>query len=263
MSGAPTAPLVVLPVGPEAAFGVGAVSLGPDGVHGTMPTGRPYLGPDGRPSVGALGVLVDDVTGYAVIHGLIDGAWSVSTEIWLDLLGPLPDSGTLSASARVVHATTVSGFTEGWVADDSGVRIAQCRQRGRAIPETPFDLEPSSYHVRTGATDVAELIGLQPVDGRTTLLSITPDLENPRHMLHGGVSLCASEVTAVLSRMAAGVDLPTSSVHIAHTRGIPAGSEVLFRAETRHAGRTFWITEVTGWVNGKVACVSTVSAQKL
>lgn len=263
MSGASTAPLVVLPVGPEAAFGVGAVSLAPDGVRGSMPAGRPYVGPDGRPSVGSLGVLVDDVTGYAVIDGLIGGTWSVSVEIWLDLLGPMPGSGTLSASARVVHGTTLSAFTEGWVADDSGVRIAQCRQRGRAIPESPFDLEPSTFHVRTGAQDVTELIGLQPVDGRTTLLSITPDLENPRHMLHGGVSLCASEVTAVLSRMAAGVDLPTSSVHIAHTRGIPAASEVLFRAVTKHAGRTFWITEVTGWVNGKVACVSTISAQNL
>lgn len=181
----------------------------------------------------------------------------------MDLLRPVPHTGHLAASARGAQSSTISAFTEGWVRDDAGIIVAQCRQRGRAIPENPFDLDPPSYHVRTGVSEVADLIGLQSVDGLSTLLTVTPDLENPLHMLHGGVSFCASEVTALLSRMAAGVDLPTSSVHIAHTRGIPACSEVLFRAETRHAGRTFWITEVTGWVNGKVACVSTVSAQNL
>jgi acyl-coenzyme A thioesterase PaaI-like protein len=254
---------IVVPSGPEAVFGVGSVDVRLDGVHGTMPLGPVLTGPDGRPSAGALGVLVDDVTGYAVIDGLVGGRWSVSVEIWLDMLAPLPATGSLAAQARVVHATADSAFTEGWVADDAGTRVAVCRQRGRAIGEGPEDLAPSSFALPQQPSDVADLIVLSPLDADSARLRVVPHLENPRRMLHGGVSLCASEVTAVRSRMAAGVDLPTSSVHIAHTRAIPAGSEVMFRARTRHAGRSFWVTEVTGWADGRIACVSTVSAQHL
>lgn len=254
---------IVLPVGPEEAFAVGAVEPRSDGVHGTMPMGPAFLGPDGRPSAGALGVLVDDVTGYAVIDGLIGGSWSVSTEIWLDLLATVPGSGTLSAHARVVHASADTAFTEGWVHDESGACIAVCRQRGRAIPEDPAALSMSSFEVPAQPAHVSDLIGLRYVDDDTTCLTVAAHLENPRHMLHGGVTICASEVTAVRSRLAAGIDLPTSSIHTAYTRGIPAGSEIIFTAKTRHAGRTFWVTEVTGRVGGKVSSVTTVSAQSL
>jgi acyl-coenzyme A thioesterase PaaI-like protein len=226
-----------------------------------MPTGPAFLGPDGRPSAGALGVLVDDVTGYAVIDGLVGGSWSVSVEIWLDLLAPLPATGTLSARARIVQATAVSAFTEGWVLDDSGTCVAVCRQRGRAIPEDPATMQPSAFQVPAQHSGVAELIGLRPLGADSAVLTVVPHLENPRHMLHGGVSMCASEVTAMASRLGAGIDLPTSSIHIAHTRAIPAGAEVLFQAETRHAGRSLWVSEVTGRVDGRIACVSTVSAQ--
>lgn len=253
----------VLPVGPEEAFGVGAVETGEEGMQGSMPMSPRFTGPDGRPSAGSLGVLVDDVTGYTVIDGLLGGSWSVSTEIWIDLLGPVPATGTLSARARLLHGTAVSAFTEGSVHDESGGCVAVCRQRGRAIPEDPADLDRPDYRVRSGAGDLTELIGLRTLDADRAALTVTPDLENPRHMMHGGITLCASEVTAVRSRMAAGVDLPTSSIHTSYTRGIPAGSEVELRATTRHAGRTFWVSEVTGWVAGRIASVTTVSAQVL
>jgi acyl-coenzyme A thioesterase PaaI-like protein len=263
MTASPRTDTVVLPVGPEEAFGVGAVEHRDDGVHGTMPMGPAFLGPDGRPSAGALGVLVDDVTGYAVIDGLVGGSWSVSTEIWLDLLGPVPATGTLAARARILHGSAVSAFTEGWVHDESGDCVAVCRQRGRAIPEDPTDLRPAVFEVPTRPTDVADLIGLVALDSDSGVLAVVPHLENPRRMLHGGITMCAAEVTAVRSRLAAGVDLPTSSIHTAYTRGIPAGSEIVFRAETRHRGRTFWVSTVTGSVDGKVASVTTVSAQTL
>lgn len=263
MTAAPRTATVVVPVGPEVAFGVGAVEHRDDGVHGTMPMGPAFLGPDGRPSAGALGVLVDDVTGYAVIDGLIGGSWSVSTEIWLDLLGPVPVTGNLSARARILHATAVSAFTEGWVHDESGSCVAVCRQRGRAIPEYPTDMRPAVFDVPAQPRDISDLIGLVALDGGSSVLTVVPHLENPRGMLHGGVTMCAAEVTAVRSRMAAGIDLPTSSIHTAYTRGIPAGSEIVFEAQARHSGRTFWVSEVTGRVGDKVASVTTVSAQTL
>ncbi|KRB76121.1 hypothetical protein ASE01_13920 [Nocardioides sp. Root190] len=263
MSDSPQGTTTVVAVGPEEAFGVGAVTLGPDGVSGTMTMGPPFTGPDRRPSAGALGVLVDDVTGYAVIEGLLGARWSVSTEVWLDLLGPVPASGRLSAQARVRHASATTAFTEGWVYDDSGACVAVCRQRGRAMPDDPTELRPAAFQVPMRPSNALDLIGLKGLGDDSTSLVVLPHLENPRGMLHGGVTMCGAEMTAVRSRMAAGVDLPTSSIHTAYTRGIPAGSEVVFRAETRHSGRSFWISEVTGRVADRVCSVTTVSAQAL
>ncbi|WP_198020096.1 PaaI family thioesterase [Nocardioides sp. J54] len=213
--------------------------------------------------MGALGVLVDDVTGYTVIEGLIGSSWSVSTEIWLDVLAPLPATDALVARARLLHATNVSAFTEGWVRDSTGAMVVACRQRGRALAEDPTDLRPSSYELPGAAEDVSTLLGLRTLGADRTSLEVVPLLENPRHMLHGGVTMCAAEVTAVQSRLAAGVDLPTTSLHTAYTRGVPAGSTIEFRASTRHAGRTFWVTEVVGVVDDRITSVSTVSAQVL
>lgn len=253
----------VLAVGPEETFGVGAVLPGPDGVHGTMPL-RPVLaGPDGRPSVGALGVLVDDVTGYAVNTSLADGTWSVTTEIWLDLLSPVPATGDLSAHARVVHGSTVSAFTSGTVHDQSGRGIAMCRQRGRALPEAPTGMRPSDYRLPSAAADAGGLIGLRSLGPDHAGFTVTAHLENPLRILHGGITFCASEVAAAGSRAAAGVDLPTSSVHVVYTRAIPAGSDVDLTVTTRHAGRSFWVSEVTGRVDGRTCSVATVTAQHL
>ena len=84
---------LVYATGPETLFGVGQVEHDEGTVRGSMPTGSPLVGPDGRPSVGALGVLVDNVLGYSIIDSLELGIWSVSTEIWLHLLAPLPTDG--------------------------------------------------------------------------------------------------------------------------------------------------------------------------
>jgi acyl-coenzyme A thioesterase PaaI-like protein len=253
----------VLAVGPEETFGVGAVVPGPDGVRGTMPL-RPVLsGPDGQPSVGSLGVLVDDVTGYAVNTRLADGTWSVTTEIWLDLLAPVPATGDLSAHAQVVRGSKVSVFTSGTVHDRSGHCIAVCRQRGRALPEAPAQVRPSDYRVPSAATDAAGLIGLRSLGPDRTGFTVTAHLENPLRILHGGITFCASEIAATSSRSAAGVDLPTSSVHVVYARAIPAGADVDLTVTTRHAGRSFWVSEVTGRVEGRVCSVATVTAQHL
>ena len=92
-------------------------------------------------------------------------------------------------------------------------------------------------------------------------MTVTPALENPRRMLHGGISLCASEVAATRSRRVAGSDLGTSSLHIVHSRAIPAGSRVEFHTTTQHAGRSLWITDVIGVVDGRTCTIARVSAE--
>lgn len=252
--------LPVLTTGPEELFGVGAVAAAAGSVVGSMPSGAPFLGLDGRPTPGALGVLVDDVLGYAIIDSLAPGSWSVSTEIWIDVLAPLPADGSrIHADGRAVQA---GSFATGRVVDAAGRLLAECRERGREIADVPdpaCDVEP--FELPDDAVDLAELIALRP-DGDGMVLDVTPVLANPRRMLHGGVSLCASELVATRSRQADAPDLVTTSLHIVHGRPVPAGARLEFSVTTRHAGRTLWISDVVGTVAGRPCTLSRISAQE-
>jgi acyl-coenzyme A thioesterase PaaI-like protein len=250
---------LVYATGPETLFGVGRVEHGEGTVRGSMPSRAALVGPDGRPSVGALGVLVDNVLGYSIIDSLEHGTWSVSTEIWLHLLASLPhDGGQVRAAA---HAVQRGSFATGTIVDEQGGLLATCSQRGRAVagaPLDPLDLPP--FELPAGPRDVADLLGLR-AEGEVLAMRVTPVLENPRRMLHGGISLCASEVAATRSRRLAGSDLATSSMHIVHSRAISAGSLVEFHATTHHAGRSLWITDVVGVVDGRQCTLARVSAE--
>ncbi|WP_082606074.1 PaaI family thioesterase [Nocardioides sp. Root190] len=233
-----------------------------DGIVGSMTLGAGSLGRDGRTAVGSLGVLVDESLGYAIMGSLPQGTWSISTEIWIDVIAPLPSRG---AELIARAAALVSGsFSRGQVHDSSGRLLVECRQRGRLAPTPPELLEstPADRHDRApGADRLDAALGLR-TEGDVHVLETRRDLANPRWMLHGGISLAASEVVAVQSREERGCSLPTSSVHIVHTRGVPLAAQVEFRSQTRHAGRTLWVTDVIGTVDGKVCTVATVTAQE-
>jgi acyl-coenzyme A thioesterase PaaI-like protein len=224
-----------------------------------MPSGAPFVGVDARFSLGALGVLVDDVLGYAIIDSLPPRSWSVSTEIWVDLLAPLPTDGSrVHACARTAQ---VGSFATGRVVDAEGRLLAECRERGREIADVP---DPAGgvqpFELPDTAVDLGELIGLRP-DGNDMVLDVTPVLGNPRRMLHGGVSLCASELVAARSRQADAPDLVTTSLHIVHCRPVPAGARLEFSVTTRHAGRTLWISDVVGTVEGRPCTLARISAE--
>jgi len=245
--------------GPETLFGVGQVKHVDGAIRGSMPAGSPFTGPDGRTSAGALGVLVDDVLGYSIIDSLSDGIWTVSTEIWLHLLAPLPcDGQRIQAAARTLQP---GSFAAGTLTDERGRQLATFSQRGRAVPDIPPAIvDLPAFDLPTGAVDVVDLLGLR-AECEAMALTVTERLENPRRMLHGGISLCASEVVATRSRRSAGSALATSSIHIVHARAIPAASEVTFHATTQHAGRSLWVTDVVGVVDGRSCTIARVSAE--
>lgn len=251
--------LTFLTSGPDPLFAMHDVGQDDDRVRGSMGTGPWLAGPDGRPAVGALGVLVDNVLGYAIMASLPPVAWSISTEIWVDMVAPLPtDGAVLTADAVILQAGSLS---TGRVVDASGRVVAVCRQRGRPVGDGPsLGWTAPDVEIPTGLRSLGELIGLRSGGGAFEL-EVTPALANPRRMLHGGVSLAASEVVATWSRREQGSTLPTSSLHIVHTRGVPVGATVEFRATTRHAGRSLWLTDVEGAVDGRVCATTRVTAQ--
>lgn len=215
-------------------------------------------GADGRPSVGALGVLADEVLGYALMASLPEDSWSISTEIWLDVVGDLPSTGI----DLVGHATPVQAgsYSVGDIRDGKGRLLVSCRQRGRCAPRPPADPAAAPVVVASASGDGIEaVLGLRPAAGAWAL-DARPELANPTGMLHGGISLAASEVLATRERVDRGSTLRTTSVHIVHARGVPAGGEVVFEVEHRHVGRTLWVTHVVGRVAGKVSTIATVTA---
>src|SRR5690242_14046066 len=91
--------------GPERLFHVEDLRLDGDCVRGSMTSGAWMSGADGLASPGALGVFVDDLIGSAIIARCPPGLWSVSTEISIDVLTPVPGDGSpLYGVAELVHA---------------------------------------------------------------------------------------------------------------------------------------------------------------
>jgi acyl-coenzyme A thioesterase PaaI-like protein len=223
---------------------------------------RPILGADDRPAVGALGVLADNILGYALMASLPQGSWSISTEIWIDVVARGDAAGPVVGGEA--EAVQDGSFAAGRLSDGAGRTVAQCRQRGRwvePLESMPVGLrDPVLARTGTGTIDLGELLGVKHVDGGVAL-EATRSVLNPRQMLHGGVSLAASEFAATASRVDSGSTLPTSSVHIVHTRGVPQGATITFEPATRHGGRSLWVTDVLGRVEGKVCTVTTVTAQ--
>ena len=127
--------------GPERFFRVTRPKAEGEVISSSMPTGPWLNGPSGRPLAGALGVLIDNVAGYVLVLGRPPGGWSVSAEITLDLLRPVPaDGSVLTAEGSVRHANQVGGFSSASVTDGSGQLLAVCTQHGRWVRGAPAAL---------------------------------------------------------------------------------------------------------------------------
>lgn len=238
------------------------------GVHEISPTGtemgirartRQWAeGTQGDAPVGVLGVPVDNATGYAVIAGAPPGHWSVTTELSLDVFGPVPTDGSdVIATAALVYRNGSTGFAEGRVADGQGNALAHVRQRGLFVAGLPDGGAPPaaspSVHDLSG---LGEFFGLDPVGTRrpgVAKFEVTADLVNPMGNLHGGVALCLAEWMAGESlRPAQGSGLRTTSVHMAYLRPAPRGGTLHVATEVLHGGRSFGLIEVTACLsNGK------------
>ena len=244
---------VVLPVvetGPEALLRMSELTVSDDGeFRGSMPVG-PWLEVEGRTPAGSVAVLVDDLLGYAIVADLPRGHWSVSAEITLDVLRPLPTSGRVFANARLVHADALGGYATGTVTDEDGRLLASTSQRGRYLDAPEGLVEEGAWGGPPAPGDLERLLATRADEPVTT----TDVHANESGNLHGGVSMFLADLVAGALRP----DLVTASVHIAYTRGIPIGAELICRATARHAGRSLAVIDVDGMVDGRVGTTARV-----
>jgi uncharacterized protein (TIGR00369 family) len=252
--------------GPEKYFGIGRSTAEGGEVMSSMSTGPWLRGPAGQPLGGTVGVLIDDVLGLAIIRQRPAGRWSVSAEISLDLVAPLPaDGGRLACRGRLMHAGAHGGIASGTVTDAAGQVIALCGQHSRWVaassadpeahvmasgPRDPSGAPPAAAvtAVSAGAGSLAELLHarVQATEGGAELgLTVTADLVNPLGNLHGGITFAACDLVAQVALLAAGGPTQTASIRVAYPRPIPLGATPEFQARLLHRGRGLGIVAVT------------------
>ena len=238
--------------GPEVMFGVDELTTGETGSHGYMTSGPWSAGPA---NAAAVGVLADNVLGYALIAEAPPGMWSVSTEISLDFTGPLPSDGTrMSAEGHLVHASPGTGLAEGSVFSSDGELVARCRQWGRFVDASP-GRDGGTGGFSGPCRSVAEVAdataGEAPATGGRAWFSlpIENDLVNPLRTLHGGITLWLAELLACRAVESVAPSLVPASLAVSYLRPFVHGDVATFRAEVTSLGRRLVVTEVTG-LNG-------------
>ncbi|WP_328611177.1 PaaI family thioesterase [Amycolatopsis sp. NBC_00345] len=246
-----------LPGGPEALFAVDGFAYTDGEVRARM-----LLGPwsDGLGGAGSIGVLVDNILGYALIAQAPDERWSVSTEISVDFLRPLPGNGTwLSARGRTVDVGAAAGLAEGSVFGEDGRLIARSRQWGRFVGRGPGpdgDVLPG-HHSRATASvlnDLRQEVGA--AEGRAQLrFGVADELVNPHGTLHGGVTLWAAGLVAGAALSTLTATLNPASIAVSYLRPFPHGDVAEIQAEVVSRGRSLALTRVTGRNRAGKPCI--------
>lgn len=244
-----TFPIITGPA--ERVFGVHQISPAAPEMEIRARTRRWVEGGDGDAPVGVLGVPADNATGYAVIAGAPAGHWSVTTELSLDVFGPIPTNGSdLTVSAALVHSNASTGYSEGEVVDAQGHTVARIRQRGLFVAGHPAEAGSAAVlSTGPGPVDLGAFFGVVSPGSRkpgAAEIEVTDDLVNPLRNLHGGVGFCLVEWMAREGLQAVSGDgLRTTSIHVAYLRPAPLGTTVRVATEVLHCGRSFGLVQVT------------------
>lgn len=244
--------------GPEKLFRIGPLTVDGGVVRLSMGTGPWLHDGDGRPAAGALGVLFDDVVGQSLIVNRPAGCWAVTTELAIDIGGPLPADGPpLHADAEAVSVDAAGGLGRGVARAADGAMVAVATAWTRFVHGVPESVIAGSYGpaaVRCGAASLSELIGADS-SGGAVVLPDRPDLVNPAGRVHGGVVACGAECAA--RRAVAGSGLATASLRVAYVR--PAVAPVEFIPTVLHGGRSLAVVEVVAHGgDGRTCAIATV-----
>jgi acyl-coenzyme A thioesterase PaaI-like protein len=258
---------------PEALFRVGPLGGAAEHAEGEMLTGEWMRDSAGRPSRGALFVLVDDVFGVAALVHRPTGRWAVTTELSLDFTADAAADGrAVFAVADHLADDSVGGLSQGTVRDANGRVLAVGTVRVRYSDQVPVQLHDESRvmlpHFERESPGpnlpVERLLGAE-IDLTSTpslLLPASPLLANSMGPTHGGILACASEILAITTARLTDPEFVTASVQISFVRPGPPHAPTTLTAEVKHGGRTLQVIEVTSrGPEGKACTIATVVCQ--
>lgn len=265
----PPPPLVTPHRAPEALFGLTPVEVDGDTARATMRTAAWMTTPDGAPSGGMLGVLLDDVVGQATLTARPDGRWPVTTELSIDVVGDLPVDGTvLTAKSWLLAAGASNGSARGEVRGPMGDVLAVATLATHYVAGVP-DLDAVTH---AGPPDLPpperrlhEVLGttleVSPGLGAVLLVPPGPAIGNVAGHGHGGVLAALADVAAAAVMTDERYPLCTASLRIAYLRPAVLDGTVRLEAQVVHRGRATALTRVhiTGG-DGKLCAAATVRA---
>jgi len=260
-------PLVALNQ-PEVLLGIHDIEHRPGGwVHGSMPLGPWLAGWSGNdPMAGSVGVLLDDVLGYAAVGWGEASRWAVTTEMRADFTRPLPAGGRLFGSGRTVHRDEFSALGKGELADARGEVVAHIAQRNRYVDvrvdqvgagSTGLDDAVRAETARGGR--LPDLLGGPTGAAGRHELHIGPRLANPMGNLHGGLGMTLCELVA---RDLIPKSLQTTGVHVSFLRPVALGTDLVLAGDVVHQGRTLALVEVAARLpDGRLAMRASVTVE--
>ncbi len=193
-----------------------------------------------------------------------EGFWAVSTEIHLDFIEDPPvDGAILRAESWVLGRGARAGLAGGRIVDAQGRLIASGTTRLQTVPliappGAPA-ISPDDLDSRLRARSIVDLLGVEYAREASGIeFGPSPMLANPMGNIHGGVLLCASEITG--SAALADADFRTTSIHISYLRPCPSDEPVTFAPKIVHRGRSLGIVEVSSRnTAGKTCTTATVT----
>lgn len=246
---------------PENLFDVGPVLAESGRARASMPTGPWLRGRDGRLSPAGLGVLLDDVLGQAVLIKRPAGLWSVTTELNIDIVAPLPADGhTVTATASPVLLDDAGGLARAEVRDAADRCLAVGTTWGRfitGIPDAVFDPPELPDDIARGEC-LSDLLQVRISDTGLLDLPSRADLGNPQGVVHGGVLLCLAVMSAEQALQDSRLEI--ASVRVVYLR--PAVNELKVVPVIVHHGRSLGVIRVDVTNAAGALCTSaTVTAR--
>lgn len=233
----------------------------------------------GLPSLAALAILVDDVGGRVNYYRRGQGAWTVSSELTVEI-----SPGALESLAAGPQDPVVASARPVGPAGATLLSLCTLSHRGTVIgggtvrtmplpngPDSPLGQSDDPL-VRTPTTSLAELMAVEPlpVQDGTYRLRQKPDpmINNLIGIVHGGVSSAGLELVAAAA-FNHGQDRPlrTASIRVNFLRPFAAaaktGAQSLYEAKSLRIGRTSAVADATTVdADGKAAIIARITGYR-
>ncbi|WP_037140326.1 hypothetical protein [Rhodococcoides fascians] len=247
----------------ERALHIRAVSLSHEHAQLEMASGSWLTDPVVGVCRAALGVVLDDVTGYIVVSGVSAESWPVSLGIRMDFLRDPPVDGTpITVTGDIVARDGTSGTTQGSARDSLGSLLALVTQRSHVVGRRSAARDsPLRSDLFEGDPSLRSRLEITTPSPDRLVMGQTLYAANVMGIVHGGVLVCGSEFAA-MNVLGARGELRTTSVDIAYVRPADALRATTFRSEVVHRGRSQAIVRVVSEnAVGKPCSIATVTVQ--
>lgn len=193
----------------------------------------------------AMGIVLDDVTGYSVALAAPDDKWPVSIGIRLDFQrDPQLEGAPMAATGEVVGFDAQGAISRGELRTPDGGVVALITQRShlRTVATKPTAPEVAVSHPAPDSS-IRELLRLVDVD--SGVVEMRPGLyaANERGDVHGGVQIAGAEFAAMSALNATG-GFRTTSADTVYLRPGVASDTNTFRADIVHQGRSMAMVRV-------------------